>query len=170
MKKRIAVFLLLFTLFLSSCTTSTYRLEKPNNTNLEFWITQEVEVADFAGYQQRYGLFGGDEYYGIGYTPTYDGHNQQIDPEACVIYTVTAYPDYSSKNRTVTKICISDPNVYFYGLTMNSIETEIKKVMEGEGFQNTEGMTFTKGKVCIWFGETQVIIHAEVTNKLGIQF
>ena len=63
-------------------------------TNLEFWIAENVDDVDFSKYQIKYGMMGGTEYYGTGYVPTVDEYGQQIDPEHCVIYTVTSYPDY----------------------------------------------------------------------------
>ena len=77
-------------------------------TNLEFWIGENVDEVDFSGFQEKYGLFGGREYYGTDYVPTFDEDGMTIDPEHCVIYTVTSYPDYSSNEQHITGITITD--------------------------------------------------------------
>jgi len=78
------------------------------NTNLEFWIAENVDDVDFLNYQMKYGMMGGKMYYGTGYVPTLDEYNQQVDPEQCVIYTVTSYPDYVNKTQHITRIEITD--------------------------------------------------------------
>ena len=93
---RYVLALIVSSLYFLSCTT-----EKPNDdindlsqplTNLEFWIAQNVDNVDWSKYQEKYGIMGGREFYGTGYAPTLDEWGQQVDPEHCVIYTVTSYP------------------------------------------------------------------------------
>ncbi len=167
MKKAFLILLSVLAIFLSGCT---YRIDKPQNTNLEFWITEQTDSWNLEGYQPKYGMFGGRQYYGTGYTPTYDENDRQIDPEFCVIYTITSYPDHSSNKSAITEIYISDPEVYVYGLTLNSDDEEIKKVMKEEGFKNTENLIFTKNKVEIRFGDKDITISYDVSNVFGIQF
>ena len=53
---------------------SPNKLAKPE-TNLEFWIAENVDDVDFSKYQEkyRYGFMGsGRQYYGTGYTPATD--------------------------------------------------------------------------------------------------
>ena len=86
-------------------------------TNLEYWIADSVDRMDFATHQEKFGLMGGREFYGKGYMPTEGENGEQTDPEHCVIYTVTSYPDYISNKRCVTQIYIhADP----YGAVGNS--------------------------------------------------
>ena len=149
-------------------------IERPE-TNLEFWICDNADNIDFSGYQERYGLWGGREYYGSGYAPSLDENGQQIDPEKCVIYTVTSYPDYSSKTHHITNIAITDPEVNVYGLTVNSSEDEIKTSMLNNGFKLVnEGFpqvkSFRKGDVFIRFTNSFIQITVEVSNKHGIVF
>ncbi len=159
--------LLSFILLLPSCTP---RPSEPEH-DLEFWIAENVDSFDFSGYQQKYGLFGGYEYYGTGYVPTLDENGQQIDPEHCVVYTVTNYPDYSSNSRHITRITITDPAVKIYGLSISSSVDEIKSVMTAEGFTVTEsgaGVRAEKGKIRFTFSGESITISAEVTNHFGI--
>lgn len=96
MKKQVIIIVLfIFVSLLSSCSKSAHH-KKPINTNLEFWITEDVSDFDFSNYTENYGLFGGREYYGTGYVPTFIDDDMQ-DPLECVLYTITSYPDYSSK-------------------------------------------------------------------------
>ena len=71
MKKTITLLLCIFVLLtLSGCSSN--KLKKPE-TNLEFWIGENVDDVDFSKYQEhyRYGFMGiGRQYYGTGYTPT----------------------------------------------------------------------------------------------------
>jgi hypothetical protein len=83
-------------------------------------------TVDFSDYQEKFGLMGGREYYGSGYIPTTNENGEQIDPEHCVIYTVTSYPDYSSGKSHITRIAITDPAVELFGLTLNSSKNDIK--------------------------------------------
>ena len=78
----------------------------------------------------KYGMFGGNMYYGTGYVPTLDENEQQVDPEHCVIYTVTSYPDYMNKAQHITRIEITDPEIELYGLSINSSKEDIKAIKE----------------------------------------
>lgn len=170
MKKFIFCITLFIFLILSSCSY-TMREPKPEDTNLEFWITEDVTNFDFSSYQPKYGLFGGRMYYGTGYMPTYDDENNQIDPDRYVIYTVTNYPDYSSKSQAITEIKISDPDIHFYGLSSSSTDEEIANTLSMYGYKKDENeLTFTKGKIKICFYNNTITLSVEVTNKEGIIF
>ena len=143
-------------------------------SNLEFWIGDNVDNVDFSTYQEKYGLFGGKEYYGTGYIPTIDEYGQQIDPEHCVIYTVTSYPDYSDKEQHITRIYITDPNVEFFGISLNSSFENFEYYIQQQGFEithsNENSRTAKKGKYSITFTKEWIRVRAEVENKDGIIF
>lgn len=168
MKKIMALVLVfVFAIVVILCVSN--RIPK-KDTNLEFWIAENVDNVDFSNYQEKYGLMGGREYYGTGYTPTTNENGEQVDPEACVIYTVTSYPDYISNKSHVTRIYISDPSITVYGLTLNSATNDIETTMRSNGFKNSSGNTYTKGKTSIRFSEEYIQINVKVSNILGIQF
>ena len=147
-------------------------LNEPDH-NLEFWIAENVDDFDFSNHQPKYGIMGGWEYYGIGYAPTLGEDGQQIDPEHCVIYTVTNYPDYSSNSRHVTRIEITDPAVRVYGLSISSAVEEIKSIMTAEGFTVTESGAAVRAErdnFRFTFSKDKITISAEVTNHLGIVY
>jgi hypothetical protein len=165
--KKLIILLISAILILPSCTA---RPSEPEH-DLEFWIAQDVDDFDFSSYQQKYGIFGGYEYYGTGYAPNTDENGQQVDPEHCVIYTVTNYPDYSSNSRHVTRITITDPAIKVYGLSITSTPEEIRSTMTAEGFTVTESGTALraeKGKLRFTFSKDAIIVSAEVTNHFGI--
>ena len=143
-------------------------------TKLEFWIAENVDDVDFSKFQEKYGLFGGTEYYGTGYVPTVNENGQQMDPVHCVIYTVTSYPDYSDKEKHITGIKITDPNVEFYGITLRSPIQDVIELLRQQGFEITESgdewVLARKGSVWINFYTDCIYIGVEVTNDTGIIF
>ena len=175
MKKAVIAMMLLSMTVLTLLVGCADRgIDKPE-TNLEFWIAENVDAVDFSSYQEKYGMMGGYQYYGSGYVPTVGESGEQTDPEACVIYTVTAYPDYSSGHRHMTGISITDPSVYVYGLTVKSSDAEVQAAMEENGFtrksgENMAGRIYRKGKFSLTFTEGCIIIRVDVSNVRGIQF
>ena len=169
MKRFVLIFLAVI-LCLPAFSSCGKRLSEPEH-DLEFWIGENVDGFDFSEYQPKYGIMGGWEYYGKGYVPTLDADGMQIDPEHCVVYTVTNYPDYSSNSRHVTRITITDPAVKVYGLSLSSSFEEIKNTMTAEGFTVTESATAVraeKDNFRFTFTKDEIMISAEVTNNLGI--
>ena len=167
--KKFIILIISAILLLSSCTSHPIEPEH----DLEFWITQNVDDFDFSSYQPKYGIMGGWQYYGTGYVPTLDENGQQVDPENCVIYTVTNYPDYSSNSLCVTRITITDPAVKVYGLSMTSTPEEIRSTMTAAGFTVTKSGTALraeKDNLRFMFSNDAIIVSAEVTNRLGIVF
>ena len=155
-------------------------VDKPTDTNLEFWITENVTDYDFSEYTYV-PSWGAWVYYGKDYSPvvmTLDGY--PVEPEHCVIYTVGSYPDESSSGHHITRIDITDPDVTFYGITLESTDEEIIAAMTKNGYkQNTEKyadtpwsdcLYFEDGNVSFMFEDDEITIKAEVTNKHGIMF
>ena len=167
--KKLIILIISAILLLSSCASRPIEPEH----DLEFWITQNVDDFDFSSYQPKYGIMGGWEYYGTGYVPTLDENGQQVDPEHCVIYTVTNYPDYSSNSLCITRITITDPAVKVYGLSMTSTHEEIRSTMIAEGFTVTESGTALKAEkdnLRFTFSNDAITVSAEVTNHFGIVY
>ena len=136
-RKRYLPLLFLCAFLLLAAIIFAQRSVPSPETNLEFWICDNVNDFDFSEYQPRFGLMGGREYYGKGYQPSVGENGEQIDPAHCVIYTVTAYPDYASASSHITRITITDPNVRIWGLTVDASSTDIMTVMEQNGFRHS---------------------------------
>ncbi len=172
MKKLFTLFLVLILIF-SLCACDNPRLPSPD-TNLEFWIGENVDNVDFSKYQEKYGMFGGREYYGTDYIPTFDEYNQPIDPKHCVLYTVTSYPDYYDKEQHITHIYITDPDIEFYGINLNSSFEDFERLIVEQGFiitgSNENRRTAEKGKYSITITKDWIRIRVEVENKEGIIF
>lgn len=144
-----------------------------NDSNLEFWFKEKVGEKTFQNHQEKIGMVGGSQYYGLKYKPDINESGFCLDPEECVLYTVTSYPDYSDSAQYITHIYISDPDVTVYGLTFNSTHEEIKTRMEEEGYIVTIDETKLSAKkddVTINFVEDVIYVNVEVTNKEGIIF
>lgn len=143
-------------------------------TKLEFWVADSVEGVDLSKFQEKYGSFGSTMYYGSGYVPATDENGRQVDPEHCVIYIVTSYPDYSSKEQHVTGIEITDPNVEFYGITLRSSIPDVMELLRQQGFEiseyGEEWVFARKGSVWINFYAEYIYIGVEVTNDTGMIF
>lgn len=175
MKRKIVFAFILFLTALSAligagCTKSV--LPKPE-TNLEFWIAENVDGVDFSAYTEKVGMFGGQRFYGTGYYPTVkDG--EQTDPERCVLYTITKYPDYSDKEQCVTHIFITDPEIEFYGITLNSSFAEFEQKVKTRGFKITQSdeacRVAVNGGFSITFTKESISINAAITNKHGLIF
>jgi len=148
--------------------TGSEEIPQPD-TKLEFWIGENVDDFNFSSYQEKYGMFGGREYYGTGYVPTTDENGEQTDPQCCVIYTVTSYPDYSDKEQHITGIYITDPSIEFYGISLNSTFEEFEELIKAQGYQITDSnenhRTASKGKFSITITKEWIKIRVEVENK-----
>ena len=145
-------------------------------TDLEFRIAENVNDFDFSGWQERYGIMGGREYYGSGYVPMTDENGEQIDPEECVIYTITSYPDYSDKEQHITRITITDPAVRIFGLCTASSLEEFDALFESMGYKienvGSAGLCHdaVKGNISYSYGNGSISISVEVTNRRGLVF
>jgi hypothetical protein len=169
--KKTAVLLLCVTALILAIRGLINYIPNPG-TNLEFWIVDSVAPDDFATHQEKYGLMGGSEYYGSGYISTTDENGEQKDPDRRVIYTVTAYPDYASRKRHVTRILITDPAVELYGIHCDSSLGEIDTALRRNGFRPSDapGVTYRKGKTTISISDGAIRINVKVNNFFHIQF
>lgn len=170
-KKTLLVVVMIILIFsiLSICRNTLPRPE----TDLEFWIGDRVERNDLSELQEKHGLMGGREYYGKSYLPSFNENGEQVDPEHCVVYTVTAYPDYVSRRSHITHIRITDPTVTIDGLTFESHIEDIENTMKRKGFKieySAGGLTARKGRYTFIFSENAIQIDLKVTNLFLIQF
>lgn len=158
---------------IGGCAANRDTLPKPD-TNLEFWIAENVDNVDISKYEQKPGMFGGHQFYGTGYAPAKDEDGNNVDPEHCVVYTATSYPDYSDQQVHITGIVITDPEIYFYGLSIGASFEEFESVMAANGFavtkESDDRFYAEKGRFAIRFNGDSIKISVSVTNKTGIVF
>ena len=181
--KQIALILASIILLISflSCSGKETTLEMPEGTTLEFWITQDVANEDFSDYYEILGWMGAKQYYGLGYRPETNETGYIVDPEYYVKYKITAWPDYADGGQYITSIEFNDLNVTVYGLNVNSSYDEFERIFSEMGYElfrdssktierytaSKNGIIFTLETV---YGKQSFSIHAEVTNKTGIEF
>lgn len=173
----LASVLTLITFVFSSCAYSKV-LKKPDDTSLEFWITDNVDSFDFSEHKEIYGVFGARKYYGKGYEPVYNEIDDTFEePDHYVIYTISSYPDCSNKSKYVTRIEITDPNISVYGITCNSSLEEFERVFTELGCKIESTMysciaTYKKCNIALYnnSNKKEISISVEVTNKFGIVY
>ena len=180
-KLLLPLLLLCIALFAMVSCTSDKILAKPQDTSLEFWVTEKVTSEDFKDHYSVDDVFGAYKFFGKDYQPNeITEENSDIQPKHCVTYTVTAYPDYSSNNGkfdTVTRIEITDPQVSIYGITCDSTLQDFDKTLEKLGCTiQDKGLihiaTYGKVKIALAsYDENKTLtIWVEVTNKQGLNF
>lgn len=108
---------------------------QPKQTSLDFWILQDVGNADFSDYTEITGWMGAREFYGNGYAPVLSDDGSYKDPEHCVKYLVTAWPDHSDGGQYVTRIVITDPAAIIWGLTVEATVEQFNDVLTVKGFE-----------------------------------
>ncbi len=177
----ILVLTLLFAVF-SSCSDTEATPEMPEDTGLEFWITQDVAETDFSDYYEIVGGMGATQYYGSGYLPVFDEDGHEVDPEYYVKYKITAWPDYADGGEYITSIDFNDPKVAVYGVTVNSSFEEFERIFSDMEYElsidsskNYERYTASKKGISFSLLETvegkrSFSINAEITNKKGIVY
>jgi len=172
MEKKALLLLLpiLISFSMTSCSADDKYLEKPENTNLTYWITQKVSDDDFDDCTYLPGWMGADEYLDGRYKAA-EGY-MDTAPAIHVTYLVTGYPDLKD-SAAVTYIEITDPEIYVYGLTMDSGEAEIEKVMSNNNFKKSAAeesglVSYYKNNVVISILDSRITISASTTNKTGI--
>jgi len=157
-------------LSITSCSGNRY-LDRPDNTNLTYWITQKVNENDFDDCTYLPGWFGANEYLDGRYAAIEEEGSVVRAPEIHVTYRTSGYPD-SIDDVAVTNIDITDQNIYVYGLTMNSTSEEIEKTMLEEGFKKNVGesgaTSFTKNNIGFLFSLEKISILSSTTNQTGI--
>lgn len=173
MKKIALVLFSLLAFTLPSCggNGNSKYLDRPEDTNLEFWITQKVERKDFEekGCTFLPGWFGASEYLDSRYQAVEEDGGMPRQPEVCVTYLMEGYPDTSDKQKSVVDIYISDPEIFVYGLTMKSSKEEIGKRMDELGAKKEENEgVFTIKTACFSFSERCISISVPVSNKYHI--
>ena len=128
MKKLIALTLLLCTLALmfSSCGNNV-KIEKPEDTNLEYWLLDKPD-------KENWTQIGSDRYLAGGYEAAVDENGDLQAPEESVLYYIDHYPISEMGFKIIDGLLITDPDVYVWGLTINSTKEEAVETLSELGF------------------------------------
>lgn len=180
--KRIETSIVLISLLATvSCANSVNLfLEKPSDTNLDYWITERVTGQYLLdnGCTFLPGWFGAEEYLDSKYEPIQEEGRMAVAPDIHVTYLITGYPD-TLDGRAITRISITDPTTTVYGLTMNSSSEDIvnrmkkigaKKLDSGEASDDTEHYSYLIGNCTFVFSKVSIYISAPVTNNSHIVY
>ncbi len=135
--KKILSFTLAALLLLMLCgceDTSKWFLDRPSDTDLSLWITEEVSEDLFSEYTAVAHSGLSDIVYEKGYSAVSTDGGYPTDPEHCVKYCVN---QHANGKRYVTLVAITDPTVRVYGLTVESTLAEFDTAMEAQGFAVT---------------------------------
>ena len=140
MRKLFSLLLLLsmLTLMFSSCgSNKDVKLEKPEDTNLEYWLLYNPYNKNWTELPNKYchENFMWKSYLAQGYEPVIDEDGNLSAPQHCVIYSTGNYPLSDMGLKRITSISITDPQVSVFGLTINSTREEIDEVMTKNGFE-----------------------------------
>lgn len=159
------------TTILIGCSPESKFLDKPDDTNLELWITENVTDTDLLHMTYLPGYFGASEYLDSRYSPIKREDGNDVAPDVHVTYLLTSYPDYSSGGSYVTSIDISDPQIYVYGLSMNSTDSQISNTMSELGFKKRNNYnSWYKNNCFFTFNSFNIHISSAITNNDNIVF
>ncbi len=185
MKKYLFKILLLFSSLCISLTSCNIKnlLKRPKDWNEEFWFLDKIEgnidLNKYFFYTDPFCFGCSPNYYLKNYGEFYYDENGNINkPLKIVLYTIDNYPDLSSKEKHVISLYISDENVSFYNLTVNSSINEFKTTMLGFDFSIKEEKTnyiyLKKDNINAIFDKrseiNNVTFFSERTNKEGIVY
>ena len=170
-----------------SALCSCGKEEKRQTEGLTYWILDEFSPSDGSGVHQIPGMMGGWMYVDDRYPLKLDEYGNSVVPDVCVLYTVTAWPDFSDGNKVVTRIDISDPGVSVFGVTLDTEADEFENIMSENGLYIADLYMLPPGveQCCraespdgsyhivletLTNGEKRFYINAPVTNRKGILF
>lgn len=176
--KYISILAPLFLLCSCVSTNSLQKIDRPEDSNLEVWILDNLnrEQIKDKGLTYLPGWFGAEEWLGSKYkveSLKQEDNTSYTLPATYVTYLFSGYPDLSDP-WVCTKITIKDPEIHFYGLSTKSSKEEIDTKMKELSFEdkgNKDVPTYTKNSVSFSFGEDVISIYtAQATNKNNIVY
>lgn len=112
--------------------------ERPEDTNLEFWLLDDVDDYDWEGHYHY--VLGSAEsflesYWGTGYEPAIESNGVKVPPKHCVSYSTKYLHTANGARKVISAISITDPAVTVYGLTANSTFEEFDTVFQEMGYK-----------------------------------
>lgn len=160
------VVILLNIICLSSCQEDDEIrfLERPLNTNMEYWITQDMTGRDLIGHWMIEDQQNFKKFYSIEYIP-YELNGEIIYPHRYVIYEVSPYPTKDSDDHHITKVYITDLTVDVYGINLTNSFKEFDKALKDAGFdivkKNRERHIAKMDNITVYFCKDYIEITAE---------
>ncbi|MBO4540888.1 MAG: hypothetical protein J5736_02825 [Bacilli bacterium] len=168
------------TSILSSEEEEDIYVERPEDTNLSFWITERPTQEELREAECTFlpGMFGGQMWLDGRYEAVDAGPERGYvsEPDIHVVYTLAGYPD-AIDPFAVTHIDITDPEITVYGLSMRSTPEEVAQRMKGfadeiRPVETDVGITTVCRikKASFLFSQDSIRILVPTTNETGIVF
>ena len=166
--KLIALMLLLCTAVLMFSSCAGEKIDKPEDTNLEYWLLDDPDIDNWT-------YISSDCYLAAGYEAVLDENGELCAPEHAVIYYIDHYPISEIGFKKIDGIVITDPNVCVWGLTVNSTKEEAQKILTELGFSvsNNEQLClgeFGQYRVRLVYGERLEIHYWKISIMNTIIF
>lgn len=150
--------------------------ERPEDTTLEYWLTDVFPTEDMENHDEIPGIFGARLFLGKDYKALNADDGNKLLPEIYVYYLAGSWPDEINYGRYITKIEITDPEISVYGITIESTYEDFDKVFSDMGYEIKKDKIYHEavlGRFSFCLKKTSVpklILKAEVTNESGIVY
>ena len=133
--KLIALLLLLCTVTLMFSSCARKKVDKPTDTNLEYWLLDKPDLSGLIEIESNHPCT--ESFLAKGYEAITDEKGMLTAPNEAVVYDVEVYPykDLNRGTKRVACIRITDPNVCVWNLTINSSREEIIETLEAIGYE-----------------------------------
>ncbi len=168
MKKIFSLCLILFLTFtLTSCKKDIILLDRPTNTNIQFWITENMESFNYKGYLIEEEKNNKIVFYGIDYDQYPDESGNYVMPKHYVKYTSSLYGvNDENLEMSITSIEITDLTIDIYGINLESSFKDFDKALKEAGFKITKKTrkvhVAEKENITISFYDNKILIIAEI--------
>ncbi len=142
MKKILLLILPLLAMSVSSCN----QLEKPRDTNLNYWLGEKVSLDDSRQYLDS------NIYLDEDYQFTVNEQGEQEFPQA--------YVSYQIENGVIDTIEIKDPEIVLYNFCLNSSPMKVSIILDNFGFigDGIYDYAGNNGYLSIYFKKGKTII------------
>lgn len=148
---------LAMSLILCSCVPSNIDVtKKPSDTNLKFWIGQDLTEDDLKGFT----AVNGDDKYVTYLDKDYqmaEKNGMPRRPDKYVTYEIRKSEEAEGVLGYVVNIEIEDESIYVYGLSMRSSSQEVDSKMKSMGFEYQDmdmvsicDSYYLKDRLCFW--------------------
>lgn len=149
---------------------------RPEDTTLDFWLTEELSQQQMDSLDEITGIIGAREFLGKDYKALSGENNQFYKPEIYVSYIVGSWPDEKNFGHFVTTIEITDPKITLYGISCQSPYEDFDSVFTEMGYDVEKYETYHIAKserfsfVMVKTSKEKLIARAIVTNVDNIQY
>lgn len=154
MKKTVVLLIVLSMLILTFSSCSNDHIDTmPEDTDLEYWLLDYVDLFGMTNIEHSYSRelnaksrYEVKWYLSDKYPYQVDENGDKTAPDEAVVYKFERFPAAELGVLRVTGIEITDPNVNFCGLNVNSTLDEIVDLMQQHGYVYVRTAEVYRGK------------------------